>query len=64
VEYFALVLEGDNLLAQPQGTAEFDPRVMSADEAVRLHLGRFINDTEFGQGTPPQPSWTDFGPYK
>ena len=59
-----VVLEVVNLLAQPEGTTWFDPSEMSADEAVRLHIGRFIDDTVFGVGTPPQRSWTDYGPYK
>ena len=64
VLYMGMVNESGNLLALPEGTVYFDPKEMSADEAVRLELGRFIDDTEFGEGTPPQPSWTDYGPYK
>jgi len=64
VEYVGVVLEGVNLLAQPEGTTSFDSSEMSADEAVRLHIGRFIDDNVLGAGTPPDPSWTDYGPYK
>jgi hypothetical protein len=64
VSYCGVVLEGRELLAMPEGTVPFDSRLMSADEAVRQHLGRFIDDTAFGGGTAPEPSWTDYRPYK
>ena len=64
VMYFGVVLDGRNLLASPEGTVAFDAGEMSADEAARKHLGDFIDAAAFGEGKPPQPSWTDYGPYK
>ena len=54
-------------LASTEGFVRYDPAEMSADEAVRQEMGRFIDRTEFGEGKPRPPrapNWTDFGPYK
>ena len=64
VMYFGVVLDGRNLLASPEGAVSFDDSGMSPDEAARKHLGDFIDAAAFGEGLPPQRSWTDYGPYK
>ena len=64
VTYFGVIRDGQNLLALPEGTTSFELIEMTADEAARKHLCDFIDATMFGEGTPPTPSWTDYGPYK
>ena len=64
VTYVGTVRDGPNFVGMFDGELTFEPDLMSADEAVRQDLGRFIDTTDFGPGTPPQPSWTDYGPYK
>ena len=52
VLYVGVVREGMNVLALPEGTISFDPSEMSPDEAVRQDLGRYMDETEFGEGGP------------
>lgn len=64
VLYCAAISDGDRLLAAPDGSVDFDASAMSADEAARQDIGRYIDTHEFGEGVARKPNWTDYGPWK
>ena len=62
----ALVFEGDRLLAKPDIEVIYLPPHGSIEDVVTARMVRYLNDTAFGEGTPPEKrfDWTDYGPWK
>jgi len=57
VQYVGAVHDGDSFLAQAEGSVKFDASVMTADEAVRADICRYIDRTELGEGEPRTQPW-------
>ena len=55
----ALIFEGDQLLARRDFEVAYKPARGSAEDVVVASLIHLMNDTAFGDGTPPQAL---FGP--
>jgi hypothetical protein len=62
--YCAVLHDRDRYLASPDGQVHFDQADMTGEEAVRQDIGRYIDTHPFGEGTAPEPSWTDLGAWK
>jgi hypothetical protein len=62
----AIVREGDRLLAKPNLEVLYQPSHGSVEDVVIARLVRYLNDSTFGDGMPPEKrhDWTDFGPWK
>jgi hypothetical protein len=55
--YAGSVMDGDRHLGERNADIRFDRDAMTADEAVRADLCRWVDATVFGEGTPPDPAW-------
>jgi len=66
ISIFAIIQEGDRLLDQPQIDLLYQPSHGSLEDVVIARLVRYLNDTKFGEGKPPEQRfhWTDLGPWK
>jgi hypothetical protein len=62
----AIIQEGASLLEQPTIELIYQPSHGSVADVVIARLVRYMNDTQFGEGKPPEKriDWTDFGPWK
>ena len=62
----AMVFDGDRLLAKPDIEVVYLPAHASVEDVVVARLVRYLNDTKFGEGKPPETriDWTDYGPWK
>jgi hypothetical protein len=62
----AIIHEGDRLLAKPDLEVLYQPADGSGEDVVIAALVRYLNDTIFGEGTPPDTRLrrVDFGPWR
>ena len=57
VTYTAVLTDEVGLCGMTEGSITFDSTMMSADEAVRADVCRYIDETDLAPGTPPDPEW-------
>jgi hypothetical protein len=55
--YVAVLRDAAGICAMPDGVANYDPRNMTADEAVRAELCEYIDSTELPAGKPIDAQW-------
>jgi hypothetical protein len=60
--YVATLSDEVGVIEAPQRQLDFDRALMTADEAVRADIGRYIDATDLGPGNPPKfdatnPGW-------
>ena len=63
---FAIIREGERLLLEPEIELIYQPSHGTLEDVVIARLVRYMNDTRFGEGKPPEKrfDWTDYGPWK
>jgi len=66
ISIFAIIQEGDRLLDQPEIDLIYQPSHGSPEDVVIARLVRYMNDTQFGEGKPPDTRLrpVDFGPWR
>ena len=62
----AIIQEGDRLLAQPDLEVIYQTAHGSREDVVVARLVRYMNDTSFGEGKPPDTRLrrVDYGPWR
>jgi hypothetical protein len=62
----AIIQEDDRLLAMPELEVAYRASDGSVEDVVIARIVRYLNDTEFGKGTPREKRIdpTDYGPWK
>lgn len=66
ISIFAIIQEDDRLLDQPEIDLIYQRSHGSLEDVVIDRLVRYMNDTKFGEGKPPEQRYhpTDYGPWK
>ena len=66
VSIFATIFERDRLLDRPAFDLLYQASRGLLEDVVMDRLVRYMNDTTFGEGTPPETrrNPTDYGPWK
>ena len=51
----AIIRDGERVLATPDIEVTYEPSHGTVEDVVIARLVRYMNDTTFGEGKPPQP---------